>query len=1077
MASSLTTQCDSAAPLRRSPASVQTKMRLRKVLTATALCTGVVLPAAGQEIEIDDTRDETVRTSTADDGTPADVSVTSDGAVEVDAGTAFIIDSDNLLSNAGSIRSEGEADGIGVLIDTGNDGISSGVTNSGRIEALADVDNDDVPMTGPNFGISLRGAGTFEGDITNDVSGRISAGGTGSIGLDLGAPITGSISNAGRIETDGEDSIGILLSGPLTGDLENSGEIRVDRRGGETGILVDAPIDGQIRNLGEIRSGTTSFLDDDFEIVDGSGGPALRVNSDVSGGILNGPVDPGDMADDSASLTARNAPAALLVSARRADGSGGNVDLGPVGMGEEAFAIVNRGTIEGRNDAQGLAATAVRIEGASVGGDTFRTTLAGGLLNESGATILADSSDGTATAISIGEFAELSEIRNAGRLESRSRVFQADTNFDGEADIVGEGADAFGIVIEEGANVGGISNSGTLSVQADGESSSAFGIVDRSGTVSSFDNGGQVLLTIDSGSDGRRIAADFSSATQDFTFTNPGQIVGDILLGAGNDFAGMNGGVLLGDLELGGGINRFELTGGALFAGTVRGEVVDLLVEDSTFRANAADPSFVRQATFAGASTLSVDIGADPSGAGALSVSDSLTLSSESILDPDFSVFPEIGDPIVLASADNLEIEGGLDALAVQVGLSSIVFEQELSLRTGVRDELVIALRRKSAEEIGLAGNNATVFEAIADGLTQDATLGPAIANIESAEQLDVALDQLRPQFSEVPRYLAVNSVNIAMGALRARLNSRRDMAERARNDSSFEGSPVADEFRIRPGQWSVFLQEIGSVADRDPTPGVRGYDGHSFGFLAGIDRSMLGFDTLGLSVMQSIADFNDDGFNEQDFETLTTQVNLYGNLTLGPVFFDFLGSFAYHDIEREHTVAFGDFSRRVDADWTAIQFGGAGNIGVQLDLGGLHARLAGTVNYVDLEEDDYAEEVGTNAVGFLVDERNSSSLRVGGTLDLSTTFDMGEETQLRPRLTGSYLTELDDDFVNTTARFGDAGERFNLSVPVTHDDTITGGLSFAVITRSVIVTAGYDAEIADDFFSHTGSLSVRLTF
>jgi len=118
-------------------------------------------------------------------------------------------------------------------------------------------------------------------------------------------------------------------------------------------------------------------------------------------------------------------------------------------------------------------------------------------------------------------------------------------------------------------------------------------------------------------------------------------------------------------------------------------------------------------------------------------------------------------------------------------------------------------------------------------------------------------------------------------------------MAERARNDSMFEGSPVADEFRIRPEQWSVFLQEIGTIADRDASPGVRGYDGHSFGFLAGIDRSMLGLDVLGLSAMVSLSDFDDDGFNDQDFEILTTQATLYGGLTfLGFQTYEFWSEF-----------------------------------------------------------------------------------------------------------------------------------------------------------------------------------------
>jgi len=1055
--------------------------RVTGLLATTALWTGMAAPAlaqAVQEITVDDERNETLRSSTADNGNPADIVVTNEGSVVVDEGRAVILDSDNRLDSAGILRSDGDMDAAGVLVETGN-GIDSGLVNSGQIDIIPDVDSVDIPDTGPNFGIRLTGEGPFTGDIVNDTGGQIAVGGRGSIGLDLGVPVTGTVENRGQIALDGPESIGVRIGGALTGDFVNSGQIQASSRGDETGILVEAPVSGRIRNLGTVTSGRNSFFNQDFDLVAGSGRAALDVRADIGGGILNGPVEQGGDDGAGAALASNNAPITLLVTSQRRDGGAADVDIGAVGAGDDAFAIVNRAAIDTTNDAQGVDGTAIRVEGGMQDGQIFRTVLEGGIRNTEGGAINVNTSDGVATAISIGDFATVPEIRNGGNITVRTQVFRADTNFDGENDIEGTGADAFGIAITENATVERIANSGVIDVGAAGLDSTATGILDLSGAVTAFDNSGNLLTSIGSGSSGSTIAADFSRATGDFLLTNSGNIVGDVLLGAGNDLAAMAGGVHVGDLDFGGGMNRFELSGGAQFVGTIRGTAVDLVSVGSIIGVNANDPSFLRSASLSGGSTLLVDIGRNPDAAGGLSVADTLSLSADTTLDPNFTVFPEVADPIVLASAGTLDIDGGIDALGVQLGLSSVVFEQALSLQTGERDELVIELRRKSAEEIGLQGQNALIFEAAAAGLVTDDTLGPAIANIDSVETLETALDQLRPQFSEVPRFVAVNAQNMALGGMRARLSSRRDMAERARADSLFEGSPVADEFRIKPGQWSVFLQEIGTIADRDASPGVRGYDGHSFGFLAGIDRSMLGLDVLGLSAMVSLSDFDDDGFNDQDFEILTTQATLYGGLTfLGGFFFDFLGSFAFHDIEREHTIQFADFSRRVSADWDATQIGGSANLGYQLDLGeSWHARLAGLVNYTELDEDGYSENAGENATGFVVDDRDSSSLRAGGNIELAGTFDVGDETQLRTRLTGGYLSELDDDFVTTTARFGEAGERFSLAVPVTQDDSIFGGLNFAVITRSIIVNLSYDAEIADDFFAHTGSLSVRLTF
>jgi len=1070
------------ARLVSTPSPAVSSRRLRRLATSvagSALFLGIAPPAAGQDmdmVEIDETLEEVLRSSEADDGSPADISITNNGEVTVDEGPAVVIDSDNTLSNAGAITSQGEEDAIGVQVLTG-DGRNSNIVNSGQISVQPDVADDEIPMTGPNFGIRLEGEGAFQGDILNGGTGQIAVAGTGSVGLDLGSPIVGNVNNAGTIQLDGADSIGIRLDGALDGDLINSGMIEATNRGGETGILVSESVSGRLRNTGTVTVGSTTFINQDQEIVDGVGGPALRVNADIAGGILNGPMDPDGSAGATAALTANNAPASVLITAEQPSGGARDVTLGAVGTGSEGFAVLNRAAIEAQSDAQGAAATGLQIEGAEIDGEVFTTSLEGGIRNDDGGLIQATASDALATGIRVGDFADVPEIVNAGRITAQSRVFQADTNFDNEADIVGEGADAAAIIVEEQAAVDRIVNSGTIEVSAAGEESSALGIVDRSGTVTRLDNSGSIALQIDSDSSGRRIAIDLSNATDGVTVTNSGEIGGDVLLGAGDDTVAMTGGTLVGDLAFGGGVNSFALTDQSQFRGTLSGEVIDLSVSNSVFNVDTGDPTGLRNASFTNGSSLRLDVGADPLAGGGLAASGNLSLSETTVIETDFSVFPEVDAPIALASASELEIEGGVEQLGLQVGLSSLIFESALRVDGGERETLQLELSQRPAEEIGLEGNNARVFESAIDGFIEDPELGAAIANTEDLATLNTALDQLRPQFSEVPRAVAVNSVNLALGGVRRRMETRRDMAERAREDELFEGSPVAEQFRITPDQWSFFLKEIGTVAERDTTADARGFDGHTFGAMAGLDRAMLGLDMLGVSAMVTLSDFNDDGFNDQEFEILTGQLNLYGSVNFGGLFADFLGNFAVHDIEREHTIAFADFSRRVSADWTATQFGGSANLGYEAELGPVHARLAGSLNYVNLDEDGYREDVGETATGFIVEERDSSSLRAGGTLELDARFSIGEETQLRPRLTGGYLTELEDDFVTTRARFGEQSDPFSLSSPISQDESVIGGLSVSVITRNIIVSFGYDGEFADEFTGHTGTLSARLTF
>ncbi|GER07053.1 autotransporter [Iodidimonas muriae] len=1048
------------------------------------------LPAFAQEVTIDDDRTSTVRTSTADGGSPGDVTISPSGSITVEDGTAVVIDSSNLLVINGVVESTDRVGGVGIDVLTGDNGITSGIELSGIIALDGDFQDNEEVVGGPNVGIRLGGAGTFTGNITSNSGSEIVVFGTDSVGLDLGSAVDGSISLGGTLAVQGENSIGLAVRSSVSGDIENSGSIQGVSFGGETGMLIEGAVSGSVLNLGAITTGRNQIFDNDFNVLpQESGGPGVFIAADVARGFVNGPpVIPEDPDEDGdgivdlipgtgATIAARGDGKAVVISATRSDGSMGDVTLGAFGTGDEAFGFINRGTLQADSQETNFVVNTVRIEGAQSGSDIFQTTLEGGFLNDTAGVIRSDSIDQSATSISVGSHTILPLFQNNGTITAQSTRTSDDSNSDGVQDTFGPGGDAFGIVFEENVSVDRIVNTGSILVSAAGETSVARAILDLSGNVTVFENSGILSANTPSNPSGLRIAADFSRSTSDMTLTNSGTIFGDVLLGAGNDIFSMDGGTLTGALDFGAGQNRFTLANEALFSGALSGEDIDLVVSNSSFATTNIGTTNVRTARFEDGSELILSLQGNALNEGALIASGDVTIGADTMIDPNFFAFPATGTPLVLISADQLILGDSLENLNLQLGLSSIIFEQSLGLQSGDRDELVVNLRRRTAEEIGLSRRRGALFEASIAGLQGDNELGGAIANLETKESLESVLDQVAPEAGEMPRYSAVTNQSMALGILSQRFSSlRKDDGVEFANSARLARASARRSREVSTNGLNVWLQEIGYVANRDTVDDVTGFDGETVGFAAGIDKPLFNLDALGFSIMQTVGDYSDDLAGKDEFDVLSTQFNVYGSYSTGGFFVDAIGTFAFMSFDRTRLIEFDDLSRELESDWNATQFGASAQAGYRMKFGRYGLTAAGNINYVKLDEDGYTE-VATSGSGFEVDDRKTTSFRAGATLALDALFAMGDDLKIMPTIRAGYLTELSDDEIETRARFAAGGDSFLSTTPVALDDTVIGGVGLVFLTDSINVSFNYDQERASDFISHTGSLTVRIKF
>lgn len=1066
------------------------------LLRATLLGSAAILPfhaqfAAAQDVTISDDRTSTQRSSTlAPNGQK--IVIDAAGSIVVDSGVALVIDSPSLFENNGLVASDDRAGGgvgIDVLVGTG---LAGGIVNNASIRLDGKFSTGDDFIAGQNFGIRLGGTGTFTGDIENGSTASIRVVGVGSVGLELGTFVDGNVTNAGGITMIGEDSVAVAIRRGLSGSFENRGSIAGVSFGGERGVLVEGDIGGAFRNLGSITTGKNQTFDNRGRTLPQiSGGPAVFISASIAGGFLNGPVAIPDTPDADgdgivdvvpgagASINGRGEGRAVHITTVATDGSMRDVTLGRFGTAEDdVFGFINRAGITATSQERGFDVEAIRIEGSSANGSIFTTRVEGGLLNDTTAAISVLAIDGDSSGIHIGNHVDLGQIRNAGNITVSSIRSEDDQNADGVADSFGPGGDATAIFIDELAIATRFENSGTISVTAQGTDKSAFAFVDRSGGVTDFINSGTINTVIQSDGTGSRIAADLSRATGDITFTNTGTIIGDVLLGSGNDTLSMNGGILGGTLDFGAGVGTFTLTGESTFSGALFGETIDLSVSNSTFATTTRDSVRVRNASFSDNATLILSVVGDETNAGALIASDTVSIGAGTTIDPEFFAFPASGAPIVLISAGTLILGDSIDNLNLQIGLSSVIFEQSLAFVDGVEQQLVVNLRQRSAGEIGLGERRGTFFDAVVPALPADDALGAAIANIASLADLENAIDQMLPESSELPRHVAINNQGMMLGILAQRFSTMRNMDE-----AEFPNSPrsaraaLGNMSKAERRGFNMWIQEVGYVGNRESAGEITGFDGETVGFAVGADYPLFGLDAIGISAMQTVGEYNDDLADRDDFEVLATQLSVYASKSFGGFFIDAIGSYAILDFERDRTISIGNLTRGVSADWDATQWGAGAQAGYRARFGRYGLTASGSVSYTKLDEDGYGE-VTTNGLGFTVEDRKTTSFRAGGSLAIDGTWSFSRGDLLfKPILRVGYITELSDDVILTRARFGTDGGPFDIATPVAQDDMLLGGIGFSFITDSVDVTFNYEQERASEFQSHVGSLTVRIRF
>ena len=1061
-------------------------MRL-SLFAAAALGPLCLVAAARPALALDISGEQKTSYATSASG---DITVTTTGSVNPAAGPAITLDSDNSVTNNGTIGLNNVSDSTVVLIQGGHAGA---FTNAGTISNIEDYnprdDNSDGIFEAPlaagvnRYTVRVTGSSPFTGAIKN--SGSIFGEGNDSVGLFVEAPLNGSIENSGTIGVTGDRAFGLRTTGTVSGDILLGGPVSTSGKDARA-VSIEGDVGGALKVYSTISSNAYSTAtrvttDELLKKIQGTpsevqqAGSPLAIGANLARGLYIGAAPVGTASGSTADADADgvpdgsegsggvsivgSAPGVLVGSASR------DVSLGAFGTGDNAYGMIVRGSVSAAGLYDGVTSTAIQVGGLGHAAD-----VAGGLRLTGVAS--ATSYEADATVLRVGAGGVLPELRIENGLSAsvqRSGVSPAAT------------ATATGVLVEQGGSLSTLTNYGTLAANAVGPTVSASAVVDRSGTLSRIENQGVITATLSPSTSGealtgRTIALDLRANTSGVTLhqaANPSpialaattdaagnvsvtsttpttpSIVGDVLLGSGPNTVDLQAGSLVGALDLGSNTASLTIGGGASYSGALSHTGGGLTIDVADGSLTDTNPATLQAQSLNVGPNSTLSFAIDPANGRSTSfqVAGTATIADGAKIGTNLVSNLTSAQTYNLITAQTLTVDADLDSL---LGTFPYVTIGSLSVDEAA-GTLDLDIRRRSAEEAGLNAGESAALPAVYAALGGDAGVQDAIFSQLDREGFIGLYDQMLPNYSGSVFRLA-------------------SLASRAASRASAERGPG-----------TAWVSEFTVASRLDAGSGALPNKGLGFGVAGGLERQS-GVGLLGVNAMLYNGEVRDRGL-PGDSRAIASAIQGaftwradFGRLRLdaqaggGYFVYKFKRQFIVEDADGNTTL-----SRTADADAHGWSLSGRLGASYRIQSGRLFVQPDAHLDYFRLSQGAYTETGGGDAFNLAVAGQTGKELSGSVSLRIGATF--GEDFQWRPEVEVGYRNIFSGKPGSTVARFAAGGDSFTLAPAAIDDGGAFASVSLGAGDQSFDLSLGVTAEQRSDYTEGDLHVRARLLF
>lgn len=372
-----------------------------------------------------------------------------------------------------------------------------------------------------------------------------------------------------------------------------------------------------------------------------------------------------------------------------------------------------------------------------------------------------------------------------------------------------------------------------------------------------------------------------------------------------------------------------------------------------------------------------------------------------------------------------------------------------------------------------LAGVSGNAGSAINGLVSTGSLLSSVVQGFVTNAEVAAAGEQLRPEVNGA-RYNAMQNTALQ---LQNTVNIRIENTRTASNDQS---GVSTGEQGLKKGFW---LQGFGYTGQQDKRKGVDGYNADGGGFAAGADTLLRDGLRLGAAVSFVNTSVDAKGVNKGNNSNIDSyQAMLYsamdGQLAKSAWYLNANVAIGEHKVDTKRLVNIGGVIDTPKSNFDAWQYSAKLEGGLPYTISKVITLVPiASLSYSRLNQDGYTEKSNGGAA-LKISNDDTDSVRTG--LGGKALFNLAS-TSIKTQLEGHamWMHEFADTRQDTTASFNGGGSAFTTKGVNVDRNAFNLGAILNLSNKEATQTfsVSYDAEIKDQYLSHSGRVQARFDF
>lgn len=378
-------------------------------------------------------------------------------------------------------------------------------------------------------------------------------------------------------------------------------------------------------------------------------------------------------------------------------------------------------------------------------------------------------------------------------------------------------------------------------------------------------------------------------------------------------------------------------------------------------------------------------------------------------------------------------------------------------------NSLVVGATVAGASDLGFTGNQATTLNAL---LASNSVAAAAVQNYSRVSDIAKATEELRPEINGANIQASLGITERVFGLVDSHLSDTH-LAE------------ITGKTGISTGEQTngvgVWLEGIGMKSNQDRRESVDGYNTNAYGFALGVDKSLDHDIRAGAALSYANSTIKADGVNLGNHTDIDTyQATIYGSKLMGIWYLNGTLGLGLHQYDTKRQV----IGNTVSGSHDAWQYSAKLDAGYPLKLGSATFTPIGSLAYSHLSQDGFSES-GVGALNVASNNVDSFKTGLGAKAMIPLSTSGGFNTALLGKAIWSH--EFSDVQQDTTANFVGGNTSFTTNgVSVARDGLNLGASLVLTHTDKDVVqnlSISYDADVKDQYLSHTARLQARFDF